>query len=202
MDDVAQTLNSLLEAERAAVEALVDLTRMSADIVEREVLQQIGGDEAWACASLREQIEALGGVPSRRVGPLLAQMRAREHFPARLRLLAQHQQSMLESFKALLDDSRLPEEVRVLLAELYRIHVATIAWCEQRVAAFGVRDVPKDQNPAGRPGEGRPSNEGRLASHRNRNKRQLGYGNKPGEISGEEPLFPPQLTNMEGGGPG
>src|SRR5690348_12514152 len=42
MDELIQALNRLLEAERAGVEALVDLTRMSADLVDREMLQRIG----------------------------------------------------------------------------------------------------------------------------------------------------------------
>jgi hypothetical protein len=191
MDDVVQAMNSLLEAERAGVEALVDLTRMSGDIMEREMLQRIGGEEAWACASLREQIEALGGTPTRRIGPLLTQIRARDHFAARLRLLAQHQQTMLESVQALQEGQPLPDDLRVLLAEVYRVHVSTIAWCEQRAASFGVRDDDQDADVLGRAAEGRPPHEGREIAQRNRNRRQAGYGSKRGEAARADPPLSP-----------
>ena len=185
MDEVIQALNSLLEAERAGVEALVDLTRMSGDIMEREVLQRMGGEDAWACASLREQIETLGGTPSRRIGPLLAQIRARDHFAARLRLLAQHQQTMLESIQALLEGQQTPGDVHSLLAELYPLHVSTITWCEQRAALFGVRDGEKDADSFDR------AIEGHEPSQRNRNRRQAGYGSKRGETARAEPPLSP-----------
>jgi bacterioferritin (cytochrome b1) len=201
MDEVIQALNSLLEAERAAVEALVDLTRMSADIGERERLQQIGGEEAWACASLREQIETLGGTPSRRIGPLLAQLRAREHFGARLHVFVQQQQAVLEHIRLLQKDQQVPEDVGGLLAELYRIHASTIAWCEQRAAAFGTREAQKDADVSGRSGEVRPSTEGRETPHRGRNRRQAGYENRRSEASRAESSLPQQV-NTEGSGPG
>lgn len=144
MDDLIQSLNSLLEAERAGVEALVDLTRMSADLLEREMLQRIGGDAAWACSSLREQIEALGGTPSRRISPALARARECHHFAERLFLFAEHQRDVLRRLEALLEAS-LPEGVRWLLAELQRVHLPAVAWCEQRAAAFG----PPQEEPGG-----------------------------------------------------
>jgi hypothetical protein len=181
MDELVQALNNLLEAERAGVEALVDLTRMSADVMEREVLQRIGGDEVWACASLRGQIEALGGTPSRRIGPLQAQLRARDHFAARLQLFAQQQQSVLEGVQALLESSPLPENMRELLVELYQVHVSHIAWCEQRAALFGARSVEQEPESSGRAAEGRVASEGRETSQRSKNKRQAGHENKRSE---------------------
>jgi hypothetical protein len=148
MDDVILALNHLLEAERAGVEALVDLTRMSADVLEREMLQRIGGDEAWACASLRGQIEALGGTPSRQISPLLTEMRARDHFGARLRLFSQQQRAVLERLESLLE-APVPDEVRGLLVELHRVHVPNIAWCDQRAEAFGAREAEKAASPSG-----------------------------------------------------
>ncbi len=200
MDEVIQALNSLLEAERAAVEALVDLTRMSADIGERERLQQIGGEEAWACTSLREQIEALGGTPSRKIGPLLAQLRAREHLGARLHVFVQQQQAVLGHIRMLRHHQQVPEPVGELLAELDRIHVSTIAWCEQRAAAFGARE-PSSTDSTGHPGEGRLANEGRETPHRGRNKRSAGYEGKRSEASRAESALPPPLS-PEGSGPG
>jgi hypothetical protein len=202
MDELMQALNRLLEAERAGVEALVDLTRMSADIVDREMLQRIGGDEAWACASLREQIEALGGVPSRRIGPLLAQMRAQNYFAARLQLLAQQQQAVLESLDTLLEDERLPEAVRALLAELSRGHRANIAWCEQRAAALGIREIQQEGDYSGRAAMGYTAGEGREATNRRRNRRQTNHENKRSEAGRAEPTHPARLPPIENGGTG
>jgi len=187
MSDLIGDLNHLLEAERAEVEALIDLTRMSADVLEREMLQQIGGDAAWACTSLRGQIEALGGTSSRRVAPLLAQMRARDHFAARLRLFAQHQQAVLESLNTLLESQQLPAAVRELLTELYRVHLPTLAWCDQRAAAFGAREGSQESNSFERAAERRVAGEGREAPHRGRNRRSAGPESKGGEADHAEP---------------
>jgi hypothetical protein len=187
MGDLLGDLNHLLEVERAEVEALIDLTRMSADVLEREMLQQIGGDAAWACTSLRGQIEALGGIPSRRVAPLLAQMRARDHFAARLRLFAQHQQAVLESVNTLLENQQLPPAVRELLTELYQVHLPTLAWCDQRAAAFGAREVSQESNSFERATERRAAGEGREAPHRGRNKRSAGETSKGSEADHAEP---------------
>jgi hypothetical protein len=197
MDELIQALNRLLEAERAGVEALVDLTRMSADIVDREMLQRIGGDEAWACASLREQIEALGGTPSRRIGPLLAHMRAQSHFAARLRLLAQQQRAVLEHLMALLEDKRLPETARALLAELARGHTSNIAWCEQRAAALGVRVTQQESDFADPEAAGRAADEKREATNRRRNRRQISSNNKRSGGGPAEPARPPRLPSIE-----
>ncbi|HEY7350578.1 MAG TPA: DUF6306 domain-containing protein [Ktedonobacterales bacterium] len=197
MDDLIRALNKLLEAERAGVEALVDLTRMSADVLEREMLQRIGGEEAWACASLRGQIEALGGMPSRQIGPLLTQLRARDHFAARLRLFAQQQQAVLENLKTLLEDQQLPEEVRELLAELYRIHAPNIAWCEQRAAAFGMREGQQENTSLSHAAERRPSPEGREVPYRSRNKRQTDFKSRRGEASRAEDSRRTRLTHSE-----
>ncbi len=202
MDELIQALNRLLEAERAGVEALVDLTRMSADLVDREMLQRIGGDEAWACASLREQIEALGGAPGRLIGPLLAQMRAQSHFAARLRLLTQQQRAVLENLNALLEDERLPEAVRALLEELARAHRANIAWCEQRAAALGVRETQQEDNFSGRAAVGHAADEEREATNRRRNRRQANHENKRSQAGRDESAHPTRLPPIENGGAG
>lgn len=190
MNDVIQALNNLLEAERAGVEALVDLTRMSADILEREMLQRIGGDEAWACASLREQIEELGGTPSRRIAPLLAQMRARDYFAARLRLLAEQQRGVLDSLNALLEGPPLPAKLHELLVELYRVHVPNIAWCEQRAAALGVWEVQKEGGFSDNVTRGRISVEGHELQHRKRNQRPGGNATRRREAGQPDPRLP------------
>src|SRR5262245_11171452 len=130
MDDLVEVLNRLLEAERAAVEALVKLSVFAADVLERESLQRIGADEAWACASLHGQIEELGGVPSRSISPLLAPVREKAQFAAGVQAFCHHQRGVLRDVEVLLA-SPLPEDVRGLLMELQRLHLPNIVWCEE-----------------------------------------------------------------------
>jgi hypothetical protein len=189
MSEVIQALNELLEAERAGVEALVDLTRMSADRGEREMLQRMGGDAAWACAGLRAQVEALSGMPSRRVAPLLAHMRARDHFAARLRLFTQHQQALLENLRALLENHQVPPEARDFLVELEHLHVSNIAWCEQRAAALGVWEAPKDVLPPTPVTRGRIAGEGLDGSRRKRPQRPVSQERLRREASRADPLM-------------
>ena len=133
MGDLLQALNRLLEAERAAVEALVKLSLFAPDTLERESLQRIGADEAWACASLHAEIEMLGGVPGRSISPLLAPVREKAQFAAGMRAFCQHQRSVLKDLEALLA-LPLPADVRGLLVELQRVHLPNVVWCEEHAA--------------------------------------------------------------------
>jgi hypothetical protein len=130
MDDLVEALNRLLEAERAAVEALVKLSVFASDMLERESLQRIGADEAWACASLRGQIEMLGGVPSRSISPMLVPVREKAQFMAGVQAFCHHQRGVLRDLEALLA-LQLPAEVRGLLVELQRVHLPNLVWCEE-----------------------------------------------------------------------
>lgn len=133
MDDVIQALNGLLETERAAVEALVKLSVFASDVLERESLQRIGADEAWACASLHGQIELLGGVPSRSISPLLTPIREKAQFAAGMQAFCHHQRGVLKELEALLA-LPMPAEARSLLVELQRVHLPNVAWCEEHTS--------------------------------------------------------------------
>lgn len=133
MNDLVLSLNRLLEAERAAVEALVKLSVLASDVLERESLQRIGADEAWACASLHRQIEMLGGIPSRSISPLLSPVREKAQFAAGVQAFCHHQRGVLRDLEALLA-LPLPGEVRGLLVELQRVHLPNIVWCEEHTA--------------------------------------------------------------------
>lgn len=158
MDDIVEALNRLLEAERAAVEALVKLSVFASDVLERESLQRIGADEAWACASLRGQIEMLGGVPSRSISPMLTPVREKAQFAAGVQAFCHHQRGVLRDLEALLA-LPLPAEARGLLVELQRVHLPNVVWCEEHVALA---------RPGRRPAEGASQEEGR--SRRGRQK--------------------------------
>lgn len=133
MDDIVEALNRLLEAERAAVEALVKLSVFASDVLERESLQRIGADEAWACASLRGQIEMLGGVPSHSISPMLTPVREKAQFAAGVQAFCHHQRGVLRDLEVLLA-LPLPAEARGLLAELQRVHLPNVVWCEEHAA--------------------------------------------------------------------
>ena len=149
MDDLVEALNRLLEAERAAVEALVKLSLFAADALEREALQRIGADAAWACASLRGQIELLGGVPSRSISPVLTPIREKTQFAAGVQAFCHHQRGVLRDLEALLA-LPLPAEARGLLVELQRVHLPNIVWCEEH----GTFTQPGKRS-AGSPGVGK-----------------------------------------------
>jgi Domain of unknown function (DUF6306) len=148
MDDLVEALNRLLEAERAAVEALVKLSVFAADALERESLQRIGADEAWACASLRGQIETLGGVPSRSISPMLVPVREKTQFAAGVQAFCHHQRGVLRDLEALLA-LPLPAEVRELLVELQRVHLPNLVWCEEHTTF-----IQPGRRLAGNPGLG------------------------------------------------
>ena len=149
MDDLIQALNGLLEAERAAVEALVKLSVFASDVLERESLQRIGADEAWACASLHGQIELLGGAPGRSISPMLTPVREKAQFAAGMQAFCHHQRGVLKELEALLGQP-MPAEVRGLLVELQRVHLPNVAWCEEHISF-----AQSGRRPAGR-GEEQP----------------------------------------------
>lgn len=149
MDDLIQALNELLEAERAAVEALVKLSVFATDVLERESLQRIGADEAWACASLHGQIELLGGVPGRSISPMLTPVREKAQFAAGMQAFCHHQRGVLKELEGLLGQP-MPAEVRGLLVELQRVHLPNVAWCEEHTSF-----AQSGRRPAGR-GEEQP----------------------------------------------
>lgn len=157
MDDLVEALNRLLEAERAAVEALVKLSVFAADALERESLQRIGADAAWACASLRGQIEMLGGVPSRSISPLLTPVREKTQFAAGVQAFCHHQRGVLRDLEALLAVP-LPAEVRGLLAELQRVHLPNVVWCEEHTAFIQPGKRPAGSSDLGgeKPKRGKP----------------------------------------------
>ena len=148
MDDLIQALNGLLEAERAAVEALVKLSVFASDVLERESLQRIGADEAWACDSLHGQIELLGGVPSRSISPMLTPVREKAQFAAGMQAFCHHQRGVLKELEALLGQP-MPAEARSLLVELQRVHLPNVAWCEEHTSF-----AQPGRRPTGRTGQG------------------------------------------------
>ncbi len=132
---VIQTLNEMLEEERAAVEAVIGLTSMATDPTERENLMRIGGDEVWACSGLRDRIEALGGSSSRHVSDFASFVLSLEYFPERLRYYGRHQRLIMERITTLLT-RKLDDETKVFLEEMYAMHEKDVNWCDERASVF------------------------------------------------------------------
>ena len=133
---IIQTLNEMLEEERAAVEAVIGLSAMATDPSEREQLQRIGGNEVWACANLRANIEALGGVPSRHISDFATYVLSLDYFPERLRTFGRHQRLILERISSLVHYRKLEESTKSFLEEMYAQHSKDITWCETRAQVF------------------------------------------------------------------
>ena len=179
MDDLIQALNELLEAERAAVEALVKLSVFATDVLERESLQRIGADEAWACASLHGQIELLGGVPGRSISPMLTPVREKAQFAAGMQAFCHHQRGVLKELEGLLGQP-MPAEVRGLLVELQRVHLPNVAWCEEHTSF-----AQSGRRPAGRagPGEAQPKRARQPAENARKGQGRQG-ASSAGSVSG------------------
>lgn len=176
MDDLIQALNELLEAERAAVEALVKLSVFATDVLERESLQRIGADEAWACASLHGQIELLGGVPGRSISPMLTPVREKAQFAAGMQAFCHHQRGVLKELEALLGQP-MPAEARSLLVELQRVHLPNVAWCEEHTSF-----AQPGRRPAGR-GEEQPKRARQTAESARKGQQRQGASGA-GSVSG------------------
>lgn len=133
---IIQTLNEMLEEERAAVEAVIGLAAMATDPSERENLQRIGGNEVWSCSGLRTHIEALGGTASRHISDFATYVLSLEYFPERLRTFGRHQRLIMERISTLLTHRRLEDDTKTFLEEMLAQHAKDIVWCEQRAQVF------------------------------------------------------------------
>jgi hypothetical protein len=135
-NQIIQMLNEMLEEERAAVEAVIGLTAMATDPQERNNLERIGGDEVWACTGLREQIEALGGTPSRHISDFSNYVLSLEYYPERLRTFGRHQRLIMERISTLLVQRGLTDATKQFLETMLRQHEGDVQWCELRANVF------------------------------------------------------------------
>jgi hypothetical protein len=131
----SETLNDLLEDERAAVEALVGLVAMATDGLERQAMVVFGGQTAQSCHELRALLERRGAVVSTRVGAPKHIILGQERYDDRLRAYSQLQQSLADRIEALMN-SELDTDAQAVLAPLRSLHLAHHAWALTRADDF------------------------------------------------------------------
>jgi hypothetical protein len=136
MDATAsETLNGLLEDERAAVEALVGLVAMATDGLERQAMVVFGGQTAQACHELRSLLERHGAAVSARVGSGKHIILGQERYDDRLRAFSLLQQSLADRIEALMA-GELDADALAVLAPLRSLHLAHHAWALTRADDF------------------------------------------------------------------
>jgi hypothetical protein len=131
----SETLNDLLEDERAAVEALVGLVAMATDGLERQAMVVFGGQTAQACHELRALLERHGAGVTMRVGAPKHIILGQERYDDRLRAYSQLQQSLADRIEALMN-GELDPDAQAVLAPLRALHLAHYAWALARADDF------------------------------------------------------------------
>lgn len=138
---IIDTLNRLLEDERAGVETLVALSSMATDSLERQALTVMGGQAVQACGDLHERLEKIEVPITSAIGGAARQLAAYEHLDERYRAFGQLQQRLADQIEALLPDD-LDGQTQATLATLRAMHLAQAAWAMQRADEFAAsRDV-------------------------------------------------------------
>jgi hypothetical protein len=129
-NEVLSLLNELLEAERAGVKVAVRLSQDASDPSVDAALQAVAVDEARFCAMLCQQIERLGGAPTRKTGDFHDKVMALEGIEARLRLLNRGQGWVVRKLREALP--RIADEaLRHELQEMLTVHERNIEHCDR-----------------------------------------------------------------------
>jgi nitronate monooxygenase len=124
--EVAETLNELLEAERAGARVLTVLARDVQDEALRQVLQSARRDEIRWCGMLIKAIQARRETPSTRTGDFFAKTMGIEGLAARLAFLDRGQEWVARRLRHLIP--RLPEGLlQEELSEMLSSHEHNIA---------------------------------------------------------------------------
>ena len=135
--DMADLLNTLLEAERAGAKVLGGFVdEMPLPAAARDELRRLQRDESRNCAALLELLRSLGARPSRRTGDFLHKVRAADANPrARLELLNRGQAWVARKIAGALPRIA-DEEARRVLRAMHDSHVANVAACESLIAGL------------------------------------------------------------------
>jgi hypothetical protein len=129
-EEVLALLNELLEAERAGVKVAVRLSQEASESAVDAALQALAVDEARFCAMLCQQIERLGGAPTRRTGDFHNEVMAVDGIEARLRLLDRGQGWVVRKLREALP--RIADEaLRHELQEMLTVHERNIEHCDR-----------------------------------------------------------------------
>jgi hypothetical protein len=133
--ETLETLNALLQDERASVEVEVALSNGATERAEREAIVAMGVEEVGFCCSLHEFLDARGAFVTRHVNGIVLTIISTEHYDERLRAFAAHQKESGErahQLNTIVDEL----ELRQLLTDIYDAHVRSALWSENRADQF------------------------------------------------------------------
>jgi 5,10-methenyltetrahydrofolate synthetase len=138
--EVADLLNTLLEAERAGARVLSDfMEEMPLPDAAIEELRRLQRDESRNCVALLELLRSLHLPPSTRTGDFLHKVRAAGGTPrARLELLNRGQAWVARKIAGALPRI-VDEPARRVLRAMHDSHVANVAACESLIAGLPAR---------------------------------------------------------------
>jgi len=124
-DTLVAVLNELLEAERAGAKVTLETARQAEQPAIVQLMQHIQHDEARWCAMLLQQIRALGGTASPRVGAFYDKAMAIDDIAERVTFLNRGQGWVVRKLRELIPQVSDPS----LSADLHHMlssHVANI----------------------------------------------------------------------------
>lgn len=136
------SLNELLEAERAGVETLIALKGQYSNLATD--LERVEKDEVWSCSGLHHCILRLGGNLSAGKGDFAQKVMDLETLNERLHLLARGQQWVIRKIDDLLKNV-LDGETRSFLQEMREVHERNVNWCQRQEAVSGDRRRAQDE---------------------------------------------------------
>lgn len=125
---LCDTLNLLLEAERAGAKAATVFRHDYADGPAAVLIEQVRRDEAWCCGMLSGWITRLEGAPSSRTGDFLEKVLAKQGLEARLAFLNRGQDWVVRQLEALIPQIDTGP-LRADLAHMLDLHVQNIREC-------------------------------------------------------------------------
>lgn len=128
--EIIDSLNELLVAERAGVETLSLLKSQNPNF--EPDMARIEKDEAWSCSGLNRAIRSLGGVASQTKGDFADKVQSQPSFVEKLQLLARGQAWVVKRLDLLLAQS-LPSDVTTFLQDMKAVHQRNIEWCNDRI---------------------------------------------------------------------
>lgn len=137
-DELVETLNVLLEAERAGVRVGARLVQMADDPPSTALTRTIRRDEAHWCDVLTRALRRLDATPSGKVGDFYGKAMAIKGFEARLAFVNRGQGWVVRKLKEILPkvrDDRLHADLKAMLDA----HVANIEAAEHALERRAAR---------------------------------------------------------------
>jgi hypothetical protein len=151
-EHVVAVINEVLEAERGSVLALVQLSAMATDALERHALVVTGGQAAQACIDLRAVLERSGAPVSDRVGEAAVTVQELDRLDDRYLAFGQIQHRLMERIESI-PSADLDTAAQAALAMVHTVAAAHAAWALQRAHDFAASRA-KALMGAGRPADG------------------------------------------------